>query len=166
KLKEADREGGEGVERPRSCGFVLPRTVCKREITREEALVYVRNGRSELLTDFTSRYGRPFSATLVLRKNGRHGFEFPPRPGRKGADGAGAEGSAGAAAAADGEAAAPRRTRRAASGRKRAEGAAASDETVAAKTRKPARKKAGARARSGAAATRKRTARKPPTSGE
>ena len=45
------------------CGFVLPRTVCKREITREEALYYLKNGRTELLTDFTSRFGRPFSAT-------------------------------------------------------------------------------------------------------
>ncbi|RIL01514.1 MAG: DNA topoisomerase III, partial [Proteobacteria bacterium] len=88
KLKEADL--GEGVERPKSCGFTLPRTVCKREITRDEALHYVANKRTELLTDFTSRYGRPFSATLVLRDNGRHGFEFPPRgakaPAAEGAD--------------------------------------------------------------------------------
>ncbi len=61
------------------CGFVFPRTVCKREITREEAEVYLRSGKTELLTDFTSRFGRPFSATLVLKENGRHGFEFPPR---------------------------------------------------------------------------------------
>jgi DNA topoisomerase III len=87
KLKDA--ELGEDPERPRSCGFALPRTVCKREITREEAGVYLGGGRTELLTDFTSRYGRPFSATLVLRKNGRHGFEFPPRAPRRGAEGAG-----------------------------------------------------------------------------
>jgi len=71
-------------ERPKSCGFVLPRTVCKREITREEALVYVANGKTELLTDFTSRFGRPFSATLVLKPTGRHGFEFQPRGRAKG----------------------------------------------------------------------------------
>ena len=67
---------------PKSCGFVLPRTVCKREITRDEAQHYIAEGRTELLTDFTSRFGRPFSATLVLKENGRHGFEFQPR-GRK-----------------------------------------------------------------------------------
>jgi len=73
---------------PKSCGIVLPRTVCKREITREEALVYLENGKTELLTDFTSRFGRPFSATLVLKENGRHGFEFQPRAGgRRGAAG-------------------------------------------------------------------------------
>jgi len=73
-LKKA-KEGG----RPQSCGFVFPRTVCKREITREEAEIYLRDGKTELLTDFTSRFGRPFSATLVRKDTGRHGFEFPPR---------------------------------------------------------------------------------------
>ena len=64
---------------PKSCGFVFPRTVCKREITRDEAQLYIDTGRTELLADFTSRFGRPFSATLVLKENGRHGFEFQPR---------------------------------------------------------------------------------------
>ena len=173
KLKEADLEGGEGVERPKSCGFVLPRTICKREITREEALVYVRNGRSDLLTDFTSRYGRPFSATLVLRKNGRHGFEFPPRPGRKGAEPNGAE------PAADAQAAAPARGRRAASGRRAAraadaDAAGATEEKAA--RRQPARKKAArkkaartqAAARTRTSITRKRSAREsaPPADAE
>jgi hypothetical protein len=69
-------------EQPDHPGFVLPRTVCKRELTRDEALVYLRGGKTELLTDFTSRFGRPFSAQLVLKENGRHGFEFPPREPR------------------------------------------------------------------------------------
>ncbi len=77
KLKETELDQDE--ERPKSCGFTFPRTVCKREITRDEASHYLADGRTELLTDFTSRFGRPFSATLVLKKNGRHGFEFPPR---------------------------------------------------------------------------------------
>ncbi|MGF1509511.1 MAG: DNA topoisomerase [Myxococcota bacterium] len=64
------------------CGFLLPRTVCKREITRSEAETYLRDGKTPLLEEFTSRRGRPFSAILYLRDNGRHGFDFPPRPGR------------------------------------------------------------------------------------
>jgi DNA topoisomerase-3 len=86
KLKE--EQHGKDDSLPKSCGFQLPRTVCKREITREEALVYLRTGRTELLTDFTSRFGRPFSATLVLKESGRHGFEFPPRAPRGGKAGA------------------------------------------------------------------------------
>src|SRR5262249_42753058 len=49
---QEEKAGGKTDAKP--CGFVLPRTVCKREITREEALAYLRNGRTELLTDFTS----------------------------------------------------------------------------------------------------------------
>ena len=62
------------------CPFLLPRTVCKREITRDEALQFIGPARkTELLTDFTSRFGRPFAAMLFLKENGRHGFEFQPR---------------------------------------------------------------------------------------
>jgi DNA topoisomerase-3 len=82
------REKGEAPppkpEQPDHPGLVLPRTVCKREITRDEALVYLRDGKTELLPDFTSRFGRPFSAQLVLKENGRHGFEFPPRAAGEG----------------------------------------------------------------------------------
>ena len=72
------------AEKP--CPFLLPRTVCKREITRDEALAFIGpNKKTELLTDFTSRFGRPFSAMLFLKENGRHGFEFAPRQ-KKGKD--------------------------------------------------------------------------------
>ncbi|NNL87388.1 MAG: hypothetical protein HKP27_17130, partial [Myxococcales bacterium] len=69
-------------DKPDHPGFILPRTVCKREITRDEALVYLKTGKTELLEDFTSRLGRPFSAILVQKDTGRHGFEFPPRKAR------------------------------------------------------------------------------------
>ena len=79
----------EGAPAPeKECRFTFPRTVCKREVTREEAEPYVKNGRTEMLQEFISRYGRPFAATLFLKENGRHGFEFAPRErkpgGRKG----------------------------------------------------------------------------------
>ena len=91
KLKEAEFTKEELKQRkadgvPQSCGFVFPRTICKREIVRDEAMPYVKEGKTELLTDFTSRFGRPFSATLVLKDTGRHGFEFPPRKARGGGD--------------------------------------------------------------------------------
>jgi DNA topoisomerase-3 len=86
--RRAAREKGEEPppkpEPPDHPGLALPRTVCKREITRDEALVYLRDRKTELLTDFTSRFGRPFSAQLVLKENGRHGFEFPPRAAGEG----------------------------------------------------------------------------------
>ena len=36
-------------EAEKACTFVFPRTVCKREITRDEALHYLREGKTELL---------------------------------------------------------------------------------------------------------------------
>jgi DNA topoisomerase-3 len=106
-----DETAGKDESRPRSCGFVLPRTVCKREITREEALVYLETGKTELLSDFTSRFGRPFAATLVMKKNGRHGFEFQPR-GRARADAGAAPADAAPAEAAPPETAKPAPRRR------------------------------------------------------
>lgn len=128
---------------PKPCGFVLPRTVCKREITREEALHYLRNGRTELLTDFTSRFGRPFSAILFLKENGRHGFEFPPR-------GQAADAKPDAAAEAP---AAPRRRARRAAAKTEADTAS---ETAEAAPRKAAR---GARRSGGEHAVARRAAR-------
>jgi DNA topoisomerase-3 len=101
--KKAARDAGapppEKPEKADHALFVFPRTVCKREITRDEALVYLRDGKTELLTDFTSRHGRPFSAQLVLKDTGRHGFEFPPRgkPAKTGEGEAAAESAEGAA---------------------------------------------------------------------
>ncbi len=75
----------EGAPEPeKECRFTFPRTVCKREVTREEAEPYVKNGRTEMLQEFISRYGRPFAATLFLKENGRHGFEFAPRERKPG----------------------------------------------------------------------------------
>jgi DNA topoisomerase-3 len=101
-------EPAKGEDAPKTCGFQLPRTVCKREITRDEALVYLRDGKTELLADFTSRFGRPFSAMLVLKENGRHGFEFPPRGKAAAAAESAGEGSD-TASAAPARARAPRR---------------------------------------------------------
>jgi DNA topoisomerase-3 len=71
--REAGQQEAKGKrqKKPKVCGFVMPRTVCKREITREEFLVYLSTGKTELLDSFTSRFGRPFSARLVLKESGR-----------------------------------------------------------------------------------------------
>jgi DNA topoisomerase-3 len=61
---------------------VLPKVVCKREMKPEEARQFFEQGRTEEFDDFTSRYGRPFKAKLVLKDNGKHGFEFAPRAGK------------------------------------------------------------------------------------
>jgi len=89
KAEESEASETAGESELKGCGFVLPRTVCKREMVRDEADLYLKTKNTGLLTEFTSRFGRPFAATLVLKPNGRHGFEFQPREGgRKKAAGA------------------------------------------------------------------------------
>ncbi len=66
------------------CPFTLPRTVCRREMTRDEAEHYLKHGRTEMLDEFISKRGHPFSALLFLKENGRHGFEFARKTGAAG----------------------------------------------------------------------------------
>ena len=74
----ADAEHLEG-QRPKA---LLPKLVCERPITPEEAEQYFMEGKTELLAGFISRRGKPFRARLILKANGRHGFEFEPRKPR------------------------------------------------------------------------------------
>ncbi len=151
---EAAAKEGKTVKKKRrkkvekACGYILPRTVCKREITRDEALHYLANRRTELLTDFTSRFGRPFSATLVLKDTGRHGFEFQPRgegKKKKGKTPAKAEGAE------------PRRKAARASGKKKAAKKKTAKKKTAKKktTKKATKKKAAAKKTTKKAAARK-----------
>jgi DNA topoisomerase-3 len=141
KLKEL--EHGKDPEAPKGCGFVLPRTVCKREITRDEALVYLGNRRTDLLTEFTSRFGRPFSATLVLKDNGRHGFEFPPREGRAG--GAGGRKKKGGRKATSGRKTTRKTTKKAGTRKKKTTRKKTGQAAARTTGKKPAAKKAGSK---------------------
>ncbi len=71
--------GGKKAKDVNSCGLVLPKLVCKREMPREEADTYFGDGRIGPLEGFISKRGRPFPAILYIKDNGRHGFEFLPR---------------------------------------------------------------------------------------
>ncbi len=62
---------------------ILPKIVCKRFMSRTEAKKFFDEGLTDEFDDFTSRFGRPFKAKLVLKDNGKHGFEFAPREPKK-----------------------------------------------------------------------------------
>ncbi len=61
------------------CGFMLPRVLLGRSVSREEATDYVSNGKTETLEGFISKRGRPFSAAIIRKKNGKHMYQFPTR---------------------------------------------------------------------------------------
>jgi DNA topoisomerase-3 len=63
--------------------FSAGKILCKRTITRAEIIKILSEGKSGLITDFTSKFGRPFKAYLTRAKN-RLAFEFPPREPKAG----------------------------------------------------------------------------------
>jgi len=65
--------------------FRVSRLLCKKEITREQAIQLVSAGKTELITGFTSKKGRPFDAYLTNRPGKL--FEFPPRAPKLDKDG-------------------------------------------------------------------------------
>jgi len=64
-------------------GFLLPKMLCQRPMTREEALALMRDGATGELKGFVSKAGRPFSAKLEMAAGGRCVFVFAgPAPVR------------------------------------------------------------------------------------
>jgi DNA-directed RNA polymerase subunit RPC12/RpoP len=61
------------------CKFRVGRSILQRDLSPEELGKLIKDGRSELLTGFISKRGRPFAAWLVLDDGGKIGFEFPER---------------------------------------------------------------------------------------
>jgi len=66
----------------RSCDFRSGRIILQRPIEREQMIKLLATGRTDLLTRFISKKGRPFSAFLVRGADGKVGFEFAPRVGK------------------------------------------------------------------------------------
>ncbi|MEZ4321087.1 MAG: DNA topoisomerase [Myxococcota bacterium] len=67
-------------EGTRKIGPILPRIVCHREMSEEEALAFFsEEGKTAILEGFISKRGRPFKGALFRKTTGKHGFEFPPR---------------------------------------------------------------------------------------
>ncbi len=70
------------------CKARLPKEMCKRELTPDEAKAFFLEGKTPVIDNFISKRGRPFSAFLVFNSNPKGGravkFEFPPREAKDG----------------------------------------------------------------------------------
>ncbi len=62
------------------CRFLVWRTVAGRTLKPLEIAALCRDGRTEKLSGFMSKAGRPFEAALVLTPEGKVEFSFQPRP--------------------------------------------------------------------------------------
>ena len=60
-------------------GLKINRVILSKEITEQNVAQLLHEGRTELIEGFISKKRRPFDAYLVLAKNGKVSFEFPPR---------------------------------------------------------------------------------------
>jgi DNA topoisomerase-3 len=64
-------------------GLKISRIILSKEITEENITQLLSQGRTELIQGFISKKRRPFDAFLVLAKNGKVSFEFPPRKSKR-----------------------------------------------------------------------------------
>lgn len=60
----------------RSCDFKTGKIILNRPIEREQVTKLLQTGKTDLLTKFISKKGRPFSAYLVADARGKIAFEF------------------------------------------------------------------------------------------
>ena len=60
------------------CKFRMGKTICQREVPREQVLKLIETGKTDLIPRFISKKGKPFSAFLKLDGN-KVGFEFEAR---------------------------------------------------------------------------------------
>ena len=61
------------------CKFVISATIAQQPIDEEQAVKLLEDGKSDLLTQFISRAGKPFQANLVMDAKGKITFDFPDR---------------------------------------------------------------------------------------
>ena len=74
----------EKAARRDGCTFRLGKIILQRAIEKEQAEKLLTAGRTDLLEKFISKKGRPFKAFLVLKPDGKVGFEFEVRAAKKG----------------------------------------------------------------------------------
>jgi DNA topoisomerase III len=56
----------------------MGKTICQREVPREQVLKLIETGKTDLIPRFISKKGKPFSAFLKL-DGSKVGFEFEAR---------------------------------------------------------------------------------------
>jgi DNA topoisomerase-3 len=66
----------------KSCAFRSGKLILQQTVDRAQFTKLLTTGRTDLLTHFVSRKGRPFRAFLVVDKDGKVGFEFEQRAAR------------------------------------------------------------------------------------
>ena len=67
---QCDQSAGE----EKTCGFRMSRTILQREIPPEQVVKLLETGKTDLLTKFVSKKGRPFLRLPEIGKDRQSGF--------------------------------------------------------------------------------------------
>ncbi len=65
----------------KACKFKIGKEILQQPIVATQAQKLLANHKSDLLTQFISKAGRPFPAYLVMDEKGKVTFDFPPQEG-------------------------------------------------------------------------------------
>lgn len=66
-----------------TCDFKTGKIILSRPIEREQIVKLLQSGKTDLLTKFISKKGRPFSAYLVIGAEGKIAFEFEQKASKE-----------------------------------------------------------------------------------
>jgi DNA topoisomerase-3 len=67
------------AKKPKKLMARMPKTLCGHVVSRDEFKSFVLTGMTPPITDFKSKKGRPFAASLHLKSNGNFEFKFESR---------------------------------------------------------------------------------------
>ena len=81
------RPNPDDTKNAKSQPFSISKMMLSKPITREQAVKLLTEKKTDLLTFISNKTKRPFDAYLNLRRDGKIGFEFPPRAPKAKAEG-------------------------------------------------------------------------------
>ncbi len=69
------------AKEPKLCNARLPKVLCQKEISQEDAIKFFTEGKTGLIENMISKKGRPFKAFLLCKAGEKRllSWEFPPR---------------------------------------------------------------------------------------
>lgn len=67
----------------RTCSFKMSKIILERPIEPDQVVKLLEKGKTDLLSKFISKKGRPFSAYLIRNADGKIGFEFEQKKTKK-----------------------------------------------------------------------------------
>jgi DNA topoisomerase-3 len=79
KAKKEPKAAKKPVKKKKRLQSRMPKILCGYPVPRDEFIKFIQTGQTAPITDFKSKKGRPFAASLHLKDNGNFEFKFESR---------------------------------------------------------------------------------------